>query len=140
MGRSIPIGSLAITHEVGAAGVHEGDVILVHEQANGVEARPKMHRVVQIEHYNGNILVSTRGDANAAPDPNRYVLPARVDVIAYSIPFLGYLVGFMLTPAGWVLAVGLPGAIVCAFVLRRIWSGADCDAMGWSSTPRASCA
>jgi signal peptidase len=122
MGRSIPVGSLAMTRSVGADSVRQGDVILVREEVNGVAARPKLHRVVEMEQNDGSTLVTTKGDANAAPDPNMYVLPARVDVVAYSIPLLGYLVGFMLTPAGWVLAVGLPGAIVCAFVLRRIWS------------------
>jgi signal peptidase I len=125
MGHSIPVGSLAMTHAVGAGAIREGDVILVQEEANGVQARPKLHRVVAVEHENANILVSTKGDANDAPDPNLYVLPARVDVVAYSMPYLGYLVGFMLTPAGWVLAVGLPGALVCAFVLRRIWASDD---------------
>ncbi len=122
MGRSIPIGSLAMTHTVGVGAIHVGDVILIHEEADGVAARPKLHRVVSVEQDSGNTLVSTKGDANAAPDPKLYVLPARVDVVAYSMPYLGYLVGFMLTPIGWVLAVGLPGAIVCGYLLRRIWA------------------
>ena len=125
MGRSIPVGSLAITHRVSAGGIRDGDVIVVHEQVDGVQARPKMHRVVRVEHDGGSIVVSTKGDANPAPDPSLYVLPAKVDVVAFSIPFLGYLVSFLLTPAGWLLAVGLPGALACAFVLRRIWSGGD---------------
>jgi signal peptidase I len=125
MGHSIPVGSLAITHPVSAGGIRDGDVILVHEQVDGVQARPKMHRVIRIEHDGGSIIVSTKGDANPAPDPSLYVLPARVDVVAFSLPFLGYLVSFLLTPAGWLLVVGLPGALACAFVLRRIWSGGD---------------
>jgi len=134
MGHSIPIGSLAMTHAVAADAIREGDVILVHEELDGVAARPKLHRVVGIEHQDGKTLVSTKGDANAAPDPKMYVLPARVDMVAYSMPFLGYLVSFMLTPTGWVLAVGLPGALVCGFVLRRIWSGEDAPRSAASST------
>lgn len=125
MGRSIPVGSLAITHPVSASGIRDGDVILVHEQADGVQARPKMHRVVKVEHDGASIIVSTKGDANPAPDPSLYVLPTKVDVVAFSMPYLGYLVSFLLTPAAWLLAVGLPGALACAFVLRRIWSGGE---------------
>jgi signal peptidase I len=123
MGESIPIGSLVFTQSLGAENVQLGDVILIREQNDSGDAAPKLHRVVSLERHDGQVVVWTKGDANNTPDPLPYVLPGQVLTPAYHLQYLGYLVGFIATPIGWLILVALPGMVLCIGTLRGIWAG-----------------
>lgn len=122
MGKALPSGSLVFTKPQAAEEVRPGDVIVIRETTEGVQARPKLHRVVSLQVEGDRILVRTKGDANAAADPNLYVVPDRVAAASRSLPYLGFLVGAVTTPLGWVLGVALPASVLCFFILHRIWS------------------
>ncbi len=124
MGHSIPSGTLVYGRWMGAGDVELGDVILVQEETDSGPARPKLHRVVSLEREGSQILVQTKGDLNESVDPKVYILPDRVLTPAYTLPYLGYLVGFVATPLGWALLVALPATAVCLFTLRGIWAPA----------------
>ena len=123
MGESMPNGSLVIARWGAAEQVEVGDVILVREEGAGPQEWPKVHRVVSLEENGGQVLVRTKGDANGAVDPDVYVLPDRVLTPAYTLPYLGHLVGFAKTSVGWALLVALPASVLCIVILRRIWAG-----------------
>jgi signal peptidase I len=124
MGHSIPTGSLVYARWIGAEDVELGDVILVQEESASGPAHPKLHRVVSLEGDGDQILVQTKGDTNETVDPKVYILPDRVLTPAYTLPYLGYLVGFVVTPLGWALLVALPATVVCLLTLRGIWAPA----------------
>ena len=119
MGDSIPNGSLVFTRWIPDEDVEIRDVILVREES---AASPRIHRVVAIYPEGGQVAVRTRGDANKTPDPNLYVLPDRVATPVRTVPYLGYLVGLVVTPLGWGLLVALPATLLCLFALRAIWA------------------
>jgi len=122
MGHSLPNGSLVYCRWVEAGDVELGDVILVQEETASGPAPPKLHRVVSLEREGGQVLVQTKGDLNETVDPKVYILPERVLTPAYTLPYLGYLVGFAVTPLGWALLVALPMTVVGLFTLRSIWA------------------
>lgn len=117
MGESIPTGSLMIARWVPDEQVRVGQVIVVAEPGRAAVA----HRVVSLQENGGNILVRTKGDANQAPDPGPFLLPARVLTAAHTIPYLGYLALYVKTPLGLTLFVTLPATLLCLNLLRRIW-------------------
>ena len=119
MGASTPNGSLVFSRWIPDEHVEIGDVILVREES---AALPKVHRVLEINPQGGRVAVRTRGDANKTPDPNLYVLPDRVATPARTVPYLGYLVGLVVTPLGWGLLVALPATLLGLFALRAIWA------------------
>jgi len=125
MGQAIPIGSLVFTRWIAAEDVELGDVILVREERDDGPARSKLHRVVSLNKEGGQILVRTKGDANETVDPNLYILPHRVLTPAYTLPYLGYLVGSAATRLGWALLVALPVTVICIVTLRGIWAHRD---------------
>ena len=122
MAESAPNGSLVFARWMAGRDVHLGDVIIVQEESEDSPAHPKIHRVVSLDRENGNILARTKGDANPAADPKLYILPDRVLTPAQAVPHLGYLVGFAMTPLGWMLLVALPMTVIGLFTLRSIWS------------------
>ena len=113
-----PAGTIVVARPVPADHVQQGDVILAHRGNDSTV----LHRVVDIEHEDGDTVVRTKGDANPEADPDPYTLPASVPVAAFGIPLLGYLVALATTPLGWVLLVLLPATLIAAFALVRIWS------------------
>ena len=119
MGESIPNGSLVYTRSLPAGDVKIGDVILVREES---AALPKVHRVVAIYPEGDHVAVRTKGDANQTLDPDLYVLPDRVATPTRTVPYLGYLLGLVVTPLGGSLLVALPTTLLCLFALRAIWA------------------
>ena len=131
MGEAYPTGSLVVSRSMAAKEVRVGDAILVGEENAAGKSLPTLHRVVSLSQQGDQIVVQTKGDANETADPNLYVLNGRVATPVYTLPYLGYLLGFVLTQLGWVLVVAIPATILSLLMLRSIWS----DEEGSSTTP-----
>lgn len=119
MGDAVPIGSLAVLEHRDASEIKAGNVIVSRQSDISTEV---LHRVVSVERDGSAFVVRTKGDANAELDPEPYTLPSRVPVEVYSLPNLGYLVGFSKTPTGWFLLICLPAAVIGALILRAVWA------------------
>jgi signal peptidase I len=117
MGRSAPTGSLVIGSWHTSADIEVGDVILVRREGRV----PVLHRVISRESESGTPAVRLKGDANPAPDPEAYTLPGRVLRKDWAIPFIGYVVGALRVPVGWLVLVGLPTILLAFSVLRDVW-------------------
>lgn len=122
MGKAHPTGSLAVSRWMPGGEIRVGDPILIKDRAKAKTVPPVLHRVHTLELIEGQRVVQTKGDANDFIDPERYVLPERVLVPAYTIPYMGYLVATVTTRVGWALLLVLPATILCASVLISIWS------------------
>lgn len=120
MGESIPTGSFVAARWAHAEDVRVGDVVAISEET---ASRPKLHRVTWVQHDEGRVLVQTKGDANATPDAETYVLSDRVLTPSWTIPYVGYVTSVATTKLGWALLVGLPATFVCVLLLKAIWSG-----------------
>ena len=117
MGKTYPLGSLALTRPMDRHDVRRGDVVLVARP----DAFPILHRVIAIRHDSGRILAVTKGDANPEPDPKPVALGSRVLVAERMVPYAGYLFAVVTTPAGWVLLMVAPAALLTSLLLVDIW-------------------
>lgn len=121
MGDALPAGSLAITKPTAADDLRTGDIVTVRLRD---ASTPITHRITEIEQGgDGQILVTTKGDANATPDPEPVLLSTsdEVHVVVGKIPWLGYLVDFIKTPLGWFTLVLAPAGIVFLMTIGSIW-------------------
>lgn len=121
MAPTIPTGSLVLVKPVAAGDVAYGDVVLVHRDDDQPGGLPYLHRVVGVEQIEGQVVVQTKGDANRAPDPDRYVLTGSVPVTALHVPRLGFLVAAVSSRPGWITFIVLPGSVLCAAMLFSLW-------------------
>jgi len=119
-----PAGSLVATTEAPASRLSRGDVIafLPPAEFRMPSSRPVMHRVVTADTVDGRLLVTTRGDANDAPDPWTLDLTgARTHRVTWSVPALGRMAAAVVSPALAVRATSLVGAmlVIAAFLAWR---------------------
>jgi len=111
MGRSVPTGSIAVTHVVPASAIEPGDVISL----AFVQGQPiTTHRVLAVQEEDGQTQFVMKGDANRTADPRPVAAPARVRRVEHVVPLAGYLVAFVRGTAGRIafLAIPLLGLLV----------------------------
>jgi len=122
MGDALPHGSLVFTSTVAPEDIELGDVVVL----RNAPGRPQIiHRVVEISTETGQRLVTTRGDANNASDPAPFALRGPVTVPTLALPYLGFLLIFIATPLGWLLAIALPASTVTFLAIREIWRDSE---------------
>ncbi|MGH2727904.1 MAG: signal peptidase I, partial [Actinomycetota bacterium] len=140
MGRTLPIGSVALTRAVEAGAIVTGDVISYRLDEN---SGTTTHRVVAIDRQDGQVSFTTKGDANREIDPQKVVVGGRIHRVEQVVPLAGYVIRYARTPIGGVGLIVVP--IVGLSLDRRgrrrgrmpgIPSSRRSDdaAHGWSST------
>ena len=118
MGRDAPTGSLVLGRWKAAGDVRSGDVIV----ARRAGLAPVLHRVISVGDRDGRPVVRTKGDANPSADAEPYELPQRVLAKEYVVPLLGYLVGFVKAPMGFLLLIALPAIALAGSSVYRVWA------------------
>lgn len=116
---SIPVGSMIFDREVDASELAPGDVVTFHPPGHG--AKLVSHRVVRIEKSKAGTFLVTRGDANATADDWRIPASGRGLRYEFHIPYLGYVVGGLLTPVGRLVALTLAALWLGGLALWTIW-------------------
>lgn len=87
-----------------------GDIITFNSKLNPKDPQKYniTHRISNIIIKDGDTLYETKGDANSGPDP----LPVdKIDVLGkttFSIPYIGYVIGFAKTKTGFTALVLFP--------------------------------
>ncbi len=114
-----PAGSLVLTAPVSGADVRVGDVVAFVPPAPHGGDRPVMHRVTSTTSTAVGPAMTTRGDANARPDPWTVALDgADLGRVVAVVPLLGRLV--MAGPgAALALLAGGAALVGAARLLRR---------------------
>lgn len=122
MGDAMPMGSVAITRVEDEADIHVGDVMVVSNTHEGSVGVPITHRVIDITTTDGALVFWTKGDANVDADPEGVTLTnGKASVLQRHIPYIGYVIKWAATPAGWALMVLLPAAFVLIRLVRGMW-------------------
>ena len=101
---SIHIGSLVLVQPVSPSEVKVGDVITFQHYD-----QTTTHRVTAIIASAQGPVFSTKGDANAAADPDDKIFPAQVGIVRGTLPVAGYLAASM--QAYWRLLLTLIAAL-----------------------------
>jgi signal peptidase I len=120
MEQTAPVGSLVLARPLDTRDVLVGDVILV-RQDGATAAAPVLHRVISLTHRGAEIVVTTKGDSNAAPDKTPYLLRGTTMTPVLAVPHVGRAFAFVHTPLGWALLIALPATVLLCAQLRTIW-------------------
>ncbi len=115
MGPHIETGSLAFARTVPAEDLRVGDVVSVTD-SRGTRVT---HRVVGGEVSGESAMLTLKGDANAAPDAERYQVRT-ADRVAFALPRVGYLISAVGSPWGM-----FTGGLLVAGVLFLAFGGRD---------------
>ena len=118
MSPTIPQGSLVLEKKIEFEKISEGDVLTFR---NNTETKYFTHRVVAID--KANKMFTTKGDANKEEDPaeiSYYFVEGKVD---FSIPAVGYALGFLNSTAGKIVTACIYIAWIAIeieiFVMKR---------------------
>lgn len=101
-------GAIVVVKPVGEYKI--GDIITVREPAN-----PKVsltHRIAEIKEIDGKMFYVTKGDANDSPDTEERPEENVLGKVIFSVPYLGYLVGFAKTRDGLIFMVIIPATLI----------------------------
>jgi signal peptidase len=131
---SMAVGSVAMTREVNARSISTGDIVSFRHRGSG---ETTTHRVVDIQVQGTQVLFTTKGDANNAPDPEPVVVDAKIHRVEYVVPAAGYAVRYARSPLGAVVLFFIPIAGL-AYERRkhrkRVSPATPGDDLGWSAT------
>jgi signal peptidase len=109
-------GDVVIVAERDPATVTDGDVITF---MRGTSEVPVTHRVTDVVQTSDGVAFETMGDANEGPDPGLVPGANLVGVVALTIPYIGYVIQFAGTQAGFVALVLLPFGLLA---VTELWS------------------
>jgi signal peptidase len=78
------------------------------------------HRIFSKTDVNGQTAFETKGDANNAPDAEKFTEKGIIGKVLLAIPFLGFPVSFAKTTQGLILIVIIPAVIIIYDELNKI--------------------
>lgn len=111
---AIGTGSIVFVAETPPEQINEQDVITYRDDGGNLVT----HRVVKKHEAEESLRFETKGDANEYPDGEPVYRGDVVGTVMFSIPFIGYVVSFGNTTAGYVTLVLVP---VMLFIFNELW-------------------
>lgn len=78
------------------------------------------HRIVSKEEIQGKIAFETKGDANDAPDGEKFTKDGIIGKEIFKIPWFGYPVGYAKTTPGLILLIVIPAVIIIYDEMNKI--------------------
>jgi signal peptidase len=108
---AIGLGAAVVIAPVAAGDLRPGDVVSLRA---GSESAIFTHRIVAVVDRPDGRWISTKGDANADPDPTLVPASAVIGRSEFSIPFAGYLLALLSVPAGVLFLIGLAATLLAA--------------------------
>jgi signal peptidase I len=109
---AVPRGALVIVRPTVPATLAVGDIVTYH-----LRGRAVTHRIAAIDEYGDARAFRTKGDANAAADPEPVAFDDRAGLLVAQVPLAGYLLG-LIQAHGRTLALILAAALA-VLVLRE---------------------
>lgn len=108
MSPTFETGSLLFVKQVDTSSIQVNDIITYKGENDNVATT---HRVVNILNDDGLQFV-TRGDANNVDDPNPVRADEVVGRVVLSIPYIGYLLGYIRTKQGLLVFIIIPALLI----------------------------
>ncbi|MFA5871316.1 MAG: signal peptidase I [Parcubacteria group bacterium] len=78
------------------------------------------HRIVSKEEVQGKIAFETKGDANNAPDGEKFTKDGIIGKEIFKVPYVGYPVGYAKTTPGLILLIVIPAVIIIYDEMNKI--------------------
>lgn len=112
--------------------IRTGSLVLIKPQSNyqvgeivtfGKDTKvdvPTTHRIIDSRAVNGNLLFTTKGDANEDKDVEEVKAKDIIGKVLFSLPFVGYLIDFAKKPIGFFLLIGIPALYIITDELYKM--------------------
>jgi len=107
---ALKVGDLVVEERVDPTTIHVGDVITL-ATANGATVT---HRVETVTPNDVGPVFTTRGDANASPDPVATFAGQVRGRVAWDVPLLGFLLAMVTTPTGLLALFSIGAGLLTA--------------------------
>jgi signal peptidase I len=108
-------GDAVIVREVPPSEIEEQDIITFQRAGSDT---PTTHRVIEVQQSEEGAAYVTKGDANEEPDRGTVPHSRVIGEVIFVIPFLGHVIQFANTQAGFLTLVLTP---LVLFVLSELW-------------------
>jgi len=118
---AIPTGSVVFVRDVPAERVEEGNVITFADDGGNLIT----HRVARKFTADDSLRFRTKGDANENLDAEPVYRDDLAGVVIFSVPYIGYLVSFAGTRAGWISFVVVPCVLLIASELWELYGALE---------------
>ena len=82
---------------------------------------PTTHRIVEARAVEGEMIFTTKGDANNGNDASEVKENAVAGKVLFSAPYAGYLIDFAKKPVGFILLISIAAGCVVFDEVRKIW-------------------
>jgi signal peptidase len=122
MAPAIETGDVVIVERATPAEIETGDVITFVPDG---QPPPTTHRVVSKTEADGVTRFTTKGDANDQPDAEPVVENELVGEVTLVLPYVGYVVSFASTSAGFFALVAAPFGLLLATEVWSLFRGGD---------------
>jgi signal peptidase len=114
---AIQTGSVVIVTPIVPDAIQKGDIIMY----SSLDMRSLItHRVVGVE-SEPTLQFITRGDANNNPDINPVAPGQIVGIVAFTVPYLGFITQFIKTPLGFTLFFLIPAVLLIGREVLDLW-------------------
>jgi signal peptidase len=110
-------GDAVVVDAVDAGAIAVGDVITFRRTAG--DDVPTTHRVVDVVTGEAGVAFETKGDANEDADASLVTPDRLVGKVVLTIPYIGYVVQFVNSPAGFLALVVVPLGLL---LLTEVWN------------------
>jgi signal peptidase len=123
-------GSIVFDKEVPVTDLKVGDPITYQPPPDASPEKLLTHRIVWIgQDRQGVETFRTKGDANETADPWTFTLDKPTQAkVAFSVPYVGYVLAALSIPTVRMLAIGIPAVVVAFMILSGIWRDAGEEA------------
>ena len=124
-------GSLVFDEVVPTSTLKVGDVITYRPPAGSGPKGLVTHRIVKIfrDRKSGDRVFRTKGDANPAADPWRFLLADKRQArVVTGVPKLGFVLAALAERNIRMLIVGFPALLIAFFALAGLWRDAGREA------------
>ncbi|GAA0506261.1 signal peptidase I [Halorubrum aquaticum] len=117
---SIGVGDVVIVDGADPTEIEEGDVITY---LRSDAETPTTHRVIEVTERNGERAFITQGDANDDPDAAPVPASRVIGEVAVAVPYMGYVIEFVNTPAGFLALVVVPFVLLALSEVHSVLAG-----------------
>jgi signal peptidase len=133
-------GSLVFDEVVPTSTLKVGDVITYRPPAGSGPKGLVTHRIVKIfrDRKSGDRVFHTKGDANPAADPWRFLLAAKRQArVVTGVPKVGFVLAALAERNIRMLIIGFPALLIAFFALAGVWRDAGREAKAQAAASAA---
>lgn len=115
---AIKTGSIVIIRPESAYSI--GDVITFGKDTK--KDVPTTHRIIEMRTQEGKYIYRVKGDANENADMKEVLQNEVIGKVMFDVPYAGYVLDFAKKPAGFVLLIVIPAAVIILDEIQTIWA------------------